>query len=110
MNIFELPQALLIWSAFLGTLAAAISFFVYQIRRNDIQLLRDSIKDVTERVDFLEKENLRYKEENIRIKKDFDSAKAKKDYLKSLFVQGIALQATMDKSLITAAKLELEKK
>ena len=55
----ELPQTLIGWVGAATALALGGSFFVYQIRRNDLNLLRDSINDLTKRVEYLEKENNR---------------------------------------------------
>lgn len=110
MNLLELPNTIIGW---VGTISAVFlmgAFFVYQIRRNDLKLLRESIEDLTARVRFLEEENARFKVENSVLTKTLTTTKQKKDYLKSLFVQGVALQITMDKSLTAAVNDHLDKK
>jgi hypothetical protein len=81
----------------LGIVGLAVTFFFYQIRRNDLKLLRDSIKDLTERVDFLEKENT-------RLKVDYQDIKFKKNYLKQIVLEALQNKADikemLEKSLI----------
>lgn len=110
MTILELPNTILGWVGIVSAILLAITFFLYQIRRNDLSLLRESITDLSKRVDYLEKENSNYKEENSILKSQLATTKAKKDYLKTVVIQGVALQATMNKQLLTDVNEKLNKK
>lgn len=87
------------WITAITIAASFIAFFLYQIRRNDLNLLRESIKDLTDRVEFLEKEVDRYKLENNELKDGFNQIKFKKDYLKNIVIQALANKVAVDQTL-----------
>ena len=99
MNIVDLPTTLLGWTGVIAAAAAVIVFFLYQLRRNDLKLLRESISDLSERVEFLEHENNRYKEEIVTLTNKFSETKFKKDYLKNIVIQALANKVGVDQTL-----------
>src|SRR3990167_7221303 len=99
--MIDLPSTITGWIAVVTALGLGIAFFVYQLRRNDLQLLRDSISDLTKRVEFLEKENN-------RLDTAYKDVKFKKDYLKSIVIQALSQKASIDQSLSDEIKDHLE--
>jgi len=102
MNIVGFPQTVLGWVGVISAVALGVAFFFYQLRRNDLKLLRDSISDLTKRVEFLEKENT-------RLDIAYKDTKYKKDYLKQIVVQSLSQKASIDQSLASEVKEHLKK-
>jgi len=80
------------WISLITALGLGIAFFVYQIRRNDLKLLRDSIDDLTKRVEYLEKENN-------RLESAYKDVKFKKDYLKQIVLQALSQKDSIESTL-----------
>jgi|SRR3990167_5303634 len=90
--MIEVPSTLISWITVITALGLGIAFFVYQLRRNDLQLLRDSISDLSKRVEFLEKENT-------RLDGAYKDVKFKKDYLKQIILQALAQKSDIENTL-----------
>jgi len=88
----ELPQTLLGWLGVITALALGMAFFVYQLRQNALKLLRDSITDLTKRVEYLEKENT-------RLYSAYKDVKFKKDYLKQIVLQALSQKSSIENTL-----------
>ncbi len=101
MQITINPSNILGWGGVIGLVASAIIFFIYQVRRNDLHLLRESIADLTARVEFLEKEKNRLEEDLAKKTMDYDNIKFKKNYLKQLIMESLAKRKDLSETLIT---------
>ena len=83
-------------------LGLGIAFFIYQLRRNDLKLLRESIDDLIKRVTFLETENK-------RLDTAYRDVKFKKDYLKQIILQALAQKSNIESTLGKEMKEHLSK-
>lgn len=99
-TLIKLPGTIFAWSSVITIAAGVVVFFLYQLRRSDITLLRESIKDLVGRVEFLENENVRLKSEIQKKTSDYDNLKFKKNYLKQLIMESLSKKTDLSQTLI----------
>ncbi|MCR4305757.1 MAG: hypothetical protein NUV73_01595 [Candidatus Daviesbacteria bacterium] len=100
MEITINPSNILGWIGIIGVIVSVIIFVIYQVRRNDLKLLRDSVSDLGTRVDFLEKENVRLKEDLINKSTDYDNLKFKKNYLKQIILESLNMRKDIQQTIV----------
>ena len=100
MEITIDPSNIIGWTGVIGLIASAVIFFIYQLRRNDLKLLRESIGDLTTRVEYLEKENDRLTSDLEKKSTDYDNIKFKKNYLKQIIMESLNQRKEITETLV----------
>ena len=100
MEITIDPSNIISWTSVIGLIASGVIFFIYQLRRNDLKLLRESIGDLTSRVEYLEKENDRLTGDLEKKSTDYDNIKFKKNYLKQIIMESLNQRKEITETLV----------
>lgn len=99
MNI-EFPTVLINWGTLIGLVVIAASIIYFQWKNQTTKLLRDQVKDMSERIDFLASEVKSLKEENGKLRQDYSDIKFKKNYLKQIVIEALATKKGISESLM----------